>query len=97
MPTSQAGLAAQCGAKAVTGSQILNMYPNAKISENTFGLHLLGSYRKHWLSKFPAYDESKQHNSEPILAKFEKCKTQNALGFGLNQAKRWINTRLNKW
>ena len=50
MPTAQAALAAQCDAKTVQPSQIVNMYPNAEITKNTFGLHLLGSYREKWLS-----------------------------------------------
>ena len=54
MPTAQAGLAHRCEAKTIPPTQISNLYPNAQIHEDTFGVHLLGSYRKEWMEKLEA-------------------------------------------
>ena len=97
MPTAQAGLASRCEAKTIVNTQVLNMYPNAKIREETFGLHFLGSYRKEWLKKFQKHKVSKHINTDPLRLRFENCKIQKPINYGLNQAKRWVNTRLNIW
>jgi hypothetical protein len=95
MPTAQAALAAQCDAKTVQPLQIMNMYPNAKITKNTFGLHLLGSYREKWLSNLGEYHYS--NDKDPVCTQFESCEIQSTIGFSIRQAKRWMNTRLNLW
>lgn len=95
MPTAQAGLASLCESKTVHHSQLLNMYPNAQLKNNTFGLHLLGSYRKEWLTKINLFDYS--NNPKDICAQFDKCEKRNFLFYGFNQTKRWLNTRLNWW
>ena len=97
LPTAQSGLASLCNAKRVTNLQILNMYPNAEINYETFGLHLLGSYRKNWLAKIDKQNFSESINAETISARFENCLIQNPVGYSLNQAKRWVNTRLDRW
>ena len=67
MPTAQAGLANKCEAKTISPRQIPNLYPNAQIHEDTFGLHLLGSYRKEWMEKLE--DEGKESNRKlPTMA-----------------------------
>ena len=95
MPTAQAGLASRCEAKTVHHSQILNLYPNAKIQSYTFGLHFLGSYRKNWLRKLDDLNYSKDYDT--IDAKFQKCENQSPFLYGMKQTKRWVNTRLNWW
>ena len=95
MPTAQAGLAARCEAKTVHPFQLLNMYPNAKIQNHTFGLHLLGSYRKNWLAKLEELNFSEDRDA--IDTKFPKCENLSPLSFGVNQLVRWGNTRLNWW
>ena len=97
MPTAQAGLAVHCNSKAASSDHILNMYPNAKIKDETFGFHLLGSFRKQWLPKMDQYIPSGKLNLSPLEVRFENCKVQTAIGYGINQARRWVNTRLNKW
>ena len=54
MPTAQAGLANRCEAKTISPRHLPNLYPNAQIHEDTFGVHLLGSYRKEWMEKLEA-------------------------------------------
>lgn len=97
MPTAQAGLATRCNSKTVDSSQILNMYPNAKVEEETFGLHLLGSYRNKWLPKIQKYKKTENYNLTHQSPNFRRCEVQTPLGYGINQAKRWLNTRFNWW
>ena len=97
MPTAQAGLAHQCKAKTISPRQITNLYPNARIHDDTFGVHLLGSYRKEWMEKLDAR-ENNQTKTLPIMnPSFERCVSQNVFGYSLRQIRRWKNTRLNLW
>ena len=66
MPTAQAGLAHRCEAKTISPRQIPNLYPNAQIHEDTFGVHLLGSYRKEW-EKLETR-ENNQTENVPIMS-----------------------------
>ena len=97
MPTAQAGLANRCQSKTVCPKQIRNLYPNAKISSDTFGLHLLGSYREQWLHKIQgnANQDEKGISVEDTI--FQPCQKQGILGYTGRQVKRWVNTRLNIW
>ena len=97
MPTAQAGLANRCNAKTVCARQITNLYPNAKISDQTFGAHLYGSYRKKWLEKFQENENRNFNKKNYITPKFFECRTQNIIGYSMKQFKRWKNTRLNLW
>jgi hypothetical protein len=97
MPTVQAGLASKCGAKVVSPSQLTNLYPNASIEKNNFGVHLLGSYRDDWLPKVEKHLEGMSKEQSPAQVTFEICKSRCALAYASNQAKRWINSRLNRW
>ena len=97
IPSAQAGLANRCSAKTVCPNQITNLYPNAQISEDTFGVHLLGSYRKHWVEKL-SQEENYQTNNDPKkVSRFDMCETQNVIGYSYKQMVRWKNTRLNLW
>jgi len=95
MPTAQAGLAHGCEAKTVHHSQIVNMYPYAKIQFDTFGLHLLGSYRKDWLSELE--DIIFPENQDSMHTKFKKCESQSFVNYSMKQIRRWMNTRLDWW
>ena len=97
MPTAQAGLASQCEAKTISPRQLPNLYPNAKTHENTFGVHLLGSYRKEWIEKFDVTVQKHFGNLPALLPSFERCENQNIFGYSLKQIIRWQNTRLNLW
>ncbi len=97
LPTAQAGLATRCKAKAVSCKQLPNLYPNAQITPEAFGVHLLGSYRKNWLPKIERLHLHKNNTTKPIIANFKPCKNRGVAQYALNQAKRWVNTRLNKW
>ena len=97
MPTAQAGLANRCNAKTVSPKQITNLYPNAKITNKTFGAHLYGSYRKKWIEKLNKTQNRNDVKLEHITPIFIECKRQNIIGYSFKQTKRWVNTRLNWW
>jgi hypothetical protein len=97
MPTAQAGLAKLCEARTISPKHLPNLYPNARIHEDTFGVHLLGSYRKQWMEKIEAKENNHGGNSPTIAPSFERCVSQNIFGYSLRQLRRWKNTRLNLW
>ena len=97
MPTAQAGLADRCDAKTISSRHITNLYPNAQIHKDTFGVHMLSSYRKEWMEKLDAEKYIQGKNSSIIVPSFEKCVSQNIVGYSFRQMRRWKNTRLNLW
>ena len=97
MPTAQAGLANQCEAKTISPRNLPNLYPNAQIYEDTFGVHLLGSYRRQWMEKLESRENNQTENLPIITPSFKKCVSQNIFGYSLRQMRRWKNTRLNVW
>ena len=97
MPTAQAGLANRCEAKTISPRKITNLYPNAQIHDATFGVHLLGSYRKEWMEKLAARKKNQTESLPTMVPSFENCVSQNIIGYSLRQIRRWKNTRLNVW
>ena len=97
MPTAQAGLANRCDAKTISPRQIPNLYPNAQILKDTFGVHLIGSYRKEWMQKLKTRESNQTKNLPTMASSFENCVNQNIIGYSLRQIRRWKNTRLNLW
>ena len=97
IPTAQAGLAQRCQARVVSPTQLPNLYPNASIDKATIGVHLLGSYRAKWQPKVDSYAKKIAKETFPSKASFEPCQSRGAFSYAANQAKRWINTRLNAW
>ena len=97
MPTAQAGLANRCEARTISPRQIPNLYPNGQIHEDTFGVHLLGSYRKEWMEKIETTEKNQTEKLPTLTPFFEKCAGQNICGYSLRQIRRWKNTRLNIW
>ena len=97
MPSAQAGLAHRCEAKTICSKQIPNLYPNTQIHKNTFGVHLLGSYRKEWMEKLKVSENNQIENLATMVPCFDKCISQNIFGYSLRQMRRWKNTRLNLW
>jgi hypothetical protein len=97
MPTAQAGLANRCEAKTISPRYLPNLYPNAQIHDETFGVHLLGSYRSEWMEKLETRENNQTENLPTIVPSFEECVSQNIIGYSLRQMRRWKNTRLNLW
>jgi hypothetical protein len=97
IPTAQAGLAHRCEAKTISTRHLTNLYPNARINEDTFGVHLLGSYRNSWMEKLEARENNQTEHVPIMTPSFEKCVSQNIFGYSLKQMRRWKNTRLNLW
>jgi hypothetical protein len=73
------------------------LYPNASIEKETFGVHLLGSYREEWLPKVERYIQEMETSDEVNKVSFLPCQPRGALGYAFNHGKRWVNTRLNRW
>ena len=97
MPTAQACLANRCEAKTISPRCLPNLYPNAQIHDNTFGVHLLGSYRKEWIEKLATKKNNQTKNLPTMVPSFENCVSQNIIGYSLRQMRRWKNSRLNFW
>ena len=97
MPSAQAGLANRCDAKTICPRQVPNLYPNAQIHMDTFGVHLLGSYRKEWMEKLKMRESNQTEKLPTLTPSFEECVRQNIIGYSLRQIRRWKNTRLNLW
>jgi len=97
MPTAQAGLAQRCQARVVSPTQLPNLYPNASIEKETFGVHMLGSYREEWLPKVEQYIQEMEPSDEINQVSCLPCQPRGALGYAFNHGKRWINTRLDRW
>jgi hypothetical protein len=97
IPTAQAGLANRCEAKVICPRQITNLYPNARIHDDTLGVHLLGSYRKEWMDKLGVRKDNKTEGLPIMIPSFERCEHQNIFDYSLRQMRRWKNTRLNLW
>ena len=97
MPTAQAGLANRCDAKTIPPRQLPNLYPKSQIHDVTFGVHLLGSYRKEWMEKLEASEKNQTENLPTMAPSFERCESQNIFGYTLRQMRRWKNTRLDLW
>ncbi len=97
LPTAQAGLARRCKAKVVSPVQLTNLYPNATIRKETFGVHLLGSYRNEWRPKIKDYARGMPPMESPKQAAFERCLPRGVMPYACKQAKRWVNTRLDRW
>lgn len=96
LPTAQAGLANRCQAMTVCSKQLPNLYPNARVSKDTIGVHLLSSYRDTWLPKINGLDQE-QNSTQAIQARFEPCQPCGFFSYSLNQVRRWTNTRLDRW
>ena len=97
LPTAQAGLARRCKAKVVSPLQITNLYPNATLGKETFGVHLLGSYRNEWRPKVKDYAREMPPKESPKQAAFERCFPRGVMAYACKQAKRWVNTRVDRW
>ena len=68
-----------------------------KFMKDTFGVHLLGSYRKDWIEKLAEEGNHSNQNNHTTQLALKTCKNQNIFGYSWKQMKRWKNTRLNLW
>ena len=74
---------------------VTQSYPNTKLTDETLGVHLLGTYRKKWLEKIDNPNINLSDSDEKITnLKFINCKNLRTSNYVLNQARRWFNTRL---
>ena len=86
-PTCWAALAARADGYAVSPAQLTNLYPSARVTQNTLGGHFLSAYRKQWRPQLDAPIRSGEA-VEPFM--IEKLPKLSALGLAMSQCKRKI-------
>jgi hypothetical protein len=92
-PTCWAALALRAGGQAIDPKQVTNLYPSAKVTEQTLGAHFLSAYRSQWQ---PLLDQPvRQMIARPAALRFQPLRPLTAAGLALNQFKRKLqNTAL---
>ena len=85
-PTCWAALALRADGHAVDPEQVTNLYPSAKVTDNTLGAHFLSAYRAQWQSllDYPAVPSK----VSPIDILFQPLKSLSAASLAANQIKR---------
>lgn len=94
VPSCYAALGGRCQSSYIAPNQLVNLYPNAKISSQTFAGHFLSSYRKDRMNEFNIDWENASQNLKPIKAEILPCSKLGAFQYSGNLIKRKIATRL---
>ena len=85
-PTCWAALALRAGGHAVDPKQVTNLYPSAKVTEQTLGAHFLSAYRSQWQSLL---DQPIQNTiARPADLRVQPLRSLPAASLALNQFKR---------
>ena len=85
-PTCWAALALRADGHAVDPKQVMNLYPSAKVTEQTLGAHFLSAYRTQWQ---PLLHRPTHHfNALPTPMRFQPLRTLSFAGLAFNQFKR---------
>jgi len=91
-PTCWASLALRACGHAVDPSQIVNLYPSAKVTQRAIGGHFLSSYRAQWKSLL---DQPLQYpNTCPVEVNFHRLRSLSPIHLGFNQAKRKLQNSI---
>ena len=85
-PTCWAALALRADGQAVDPEQVTNLYPSAKVTEQTLGAHFLSAYRSHWQSLLD--QPVRRTTARPADLRFQPLRSLNAAGLAINQLKR---------
>jgi hypothetical protein len=85
-PTCWAALALRTNGHAVDPEQLVNLYPAAKITNQTVGGHFLSSYRMQWNDLLTK--PLSGHISNPQTIRFIPLQPLDPLALGINQVKR---------
>jgi hypothetical protein len=85
-PTCWAALALRADGLAVDPEQVTNLYPSAKVTEQTVGAHFLSAYRSQWQTLL---DQPVLHStSRPADLRFQQLRSLKPAGLAINQFKR---------
>lgn len=90
-PTCWAALARRTKGHALDPKQFVNLYPQARVNEETVGAHFLSAYRSGFhdaLTAGPRLGEA------PVAVRFQSLAKLGPLGLGCNQLKRKLS---NEW
>jgi hypothetical protein len=85
-PTCWAALALRAGGQVVDPMQVTNLYPSAKVTEQTLGAHFLSAYRSQWQ---PLLNQPVRPTiARPADLRFQPLMPLTAAGLAINQFKR---------
>lgn len=85
-PTCWAALALRADGQAVDPLQVTNLYPSAKVTEQTLGAHFLSAYRSQWQSLLD--QPVRQTTARPADLRFQPLRSLTPAGLAINQFKR---------
>jgi hypothetical protein len=94
-PTCWAALALRADGQAVDPEQVTNLYPSAKVTEQTLGAHFLSAYRSQWQSLLgQPIGDTKARATD---LRFQPLRPLTTAGLAINQFKRKLqNTVLRR-
>lgn len=84
-PTCWAALAMRADGHAVDPIQITNLYPSARVTEETSGGHFLSAYRNHWNAQLKIAPVT---DLPPVAVRYVSLECLSAVGLAMNQCKR---------
>jgi hypothetical protein len=93
VPSCYAALGGRCRSSFVKPQQLLNLYPNARISGETFAGHFLSSYRNERMPLFEEDWEGRNREAYPIQAEIIPCRYLGPIEYAGNLIKRKIANR----
>lgn len=85
-PTCWAALALRADGQAVDHQQVTNLYPSAKVTEQTLGAHFLSAYRSQWQSLLDQPIGATKAKATDL--RFQALRPLTAAGLAINQFKR---------
>jgi hypothetical protein len=85
-PTCWAALALRADGQAVDPKQVTNLYPSAKVTQQTLGAHFLSAYRSQWQALLD--QPLRGLNASPVDINFLPLKPLPAASMAINQVKR---------
>lgn len=92
-PTCWAALAVRSRGHAISPSQLTNLYPSARVNQNTLGGHFLSAYRRQWQQQLETPMDSE---SAAVQVVFERLAKLSALGLVMSQGKRKLQNTILK-
>lgn len=84
-PTCWAALAIRASGHAIEPSQVMNLYPSAKVTRGTIGAHFLSAHRRYWENLLLS---GLNLNLEPVTVDFSHLSRLTRLELAVNQCKR---------
>ena len=85
-PTCWAALALRADGQAIDPTQVTNLYPSAKVTEQSLGAHFLSAYRSQWQALL---DQPVRHTiTRATDVRFQTLRPLTAASLALNQLKR---------